>query len=354
VETLRPARPAAGPQGPPVPGTIRAKAPLRISFAGGGTDVMPYPRDHGGCVLSVTIDLYAWASLHPRDDVEYQVVAEDGTSARYTRPEDMVFDGHLDLVKACLRHMAGETGLDLHLFCDAPPGSGLGSSSALVVAMLAAVAEQTHDALTPYELADRAYRVERVDLRQPGGMQDQYCATFGGFNFIEFLDVDRVVVNPLRIPTGVANELHGSLLLCYTGMTRKSGGILRRQVEGYVTGRRESAQALGRIKTLTMDLKEALLTGDLESFAAILNESWHAKKELAEGITNDRIDELYARAQRAGALGGKLLGAGGGGYLLLFCPFERRPAVTEAMEQAGARVVRFHFDERGVQTWRVP
>jgi D-glycero-alpha-D-manno-heptose-7-phosphate kinase len=354
VETLRPSRPAAGPPGHGAPGTIRAKAPLRISFAGGGTDVMPYPRDHGGCVLSVTIDLYAWASLRARDDAEYQVVAEDGTSARYMSPEDMVFDGHLDLVKACLRHMAGETGLDLHLFCDAPPGSGLGSSSALVVAMLAAVAEQTHDAMTPYELADRAYRVERVDLRQPGGMQDQYCATFGGFNFIEFQDVDRVVVNPLRIPTEVANELHGSLLLCYTGMTRKSGGILRRQVEGYVTGRRESVKALGRIKQLTLELKEALLTGDLETFAAILNESWHAKRDLAEGITNDRIDELYATAREAGALGGKLLGAGGGGYLLLFCPFESRPAVAEAMEGAGARVVRFHFDEQGVQTWRVP
>jgi D-glycero-alpha-D-manno-heptose-7-phosphate kinase len=196
--------------------------------------------------------------------------------------------------------------------------------------------------------------VERVDLRQPGGMQDQYCATFGGFNFIEFLDVDRVVVNPLRIPTEVANELHGSLLLCYTGMTRKSGGILRRQVEGYVTGRRKSVKALGRIKDLTLELKEALLTGDLETFAAILNESWHAKRELAEGITNERIDELYATARKAGALGGKLLGAGGGGYLLLFCPFERRPAVTEAMEGAVARVVRFHFDEQGVQTWRVP
>jgi D-glycero-alpha-D-manno-heptose-7-phosphate kinase len=353
VETLRRARPAPGTDRL-ASGTIRAKAPLRISFAGGGTDVMPYPRDHGGAVLAATIDLYAWASLRPRSDAEYQVVAEDGTSARYASPEDMVFDGHLDLVKACLRHMAGGTGLDLHLFCDAPPGSGLGSSSALVVAMLASVAEQTHTPMTPYELAQRAYGVERVDLRQPGGMQDQYCATFGGFNFIEFLDVDRVVVNPLRVPTEVANELHGSLLLCYTGMTRKSGGILRRQVQGYVTGRRESVEALEKIKALTLELKEALLTGDLPTFAEILNESWHAKRDLAEGITNPRIDGLYETARGSGALAGKLLGAGGGGYLLLFCPFERRPAVAEAMEGAGARVVRFHFEEEGVQTWRVP
>jgi D-glycero-alpha-D-manno-heptose-7-phosphate kinase len=340
---------AAGP-----PGAIRSKVPLRISFSGGGTDVMPYPREHGGCVLSATIDLYSFASLRPRTDPDYQVVSEDGNAARYASPEDLAFDGHLDLVKACLRHMAPETGLDLHLFCDAPPGSGLGSSSALVVAMLAAVAEHNHTPVTPYELARRAYEVERKDLRQAGGLQDQYACTFGGFNFIEFLDEDRVVVNPLRIPSDVANELHGSLLLCYTGMTRKSGGILRRQVEGYVSGRSESVDALERIKALTLELKEALLTGDLLGFAEILDESWHAKRRLADGITNDRIDELYDHAKDAGSLAGKLLGAGGGGYLLLLCPFDRRPQVAAAMEGAGARVVKFHFEERGVQTWRVP
>ena len=348
------ARPGAAAAHRVATGAIRAKVPLRISFSGGGTDVMPYPKERGGCVLSATIDLYAFASLRPRGDADYHVFSLDGDSARYSSPEELVFDGHLDLVKACLRHMAPDAGLDLHLFCDAPPGSGLGSSSALVVAMLAAVAEHNHTPMTPYDLARRAYEVERVDLRQAGGMQDQYACAFGGFNFIEFLDVDRVVVNPLRIPPDVANELHGSLLLCYTGMTRKSGGILRRQVEGYVSRRPESVGALGRIKALTLELKEALLTGDLDRFAGILDESWHAKRGLAEGITNDRIDDLYAHARKAGALAGKLLGAGGGGYLLLFCPFDRRPAIADAMEQVGARPVPFHFEERGVQTWRVP
>jgi len=331
---------------------IRARTPLRISFSGGGTDVMPYPADHGGCVLSVTIDLYAFASLVPRADSDYRVRSEDG-AAHYTKPEDMVFDGHLDLVKACLRDMAPHTGMDLALFCDAPPGSGLGSSSALVVSMLSAVADLDHTPMTPYELAGRAYQVERVQLRQVGGLQDQYACTFGGFNFIEFLGEDRVVVNPLRIPTDVENELHGSLLLCYTGMTRTSGGILRRQVEGYTQGNTASVDSLQRIKALTIEMKEALLTGDLGSFAEILDESWQAKRHLAEGITNDRIDELYAHARGAGALAGKLLGAGGGGFLLLFCPFERRPAIAQAMEDAGARVIKFHFEPNGVQTWRV-
>lgn len=313
---------------------------------------MPYPVDHGGCVLSVTIDMYSFASLRARGDHDYHVRTDDGR-ARYTKPEDMAFDGHLDLVKACLKDMAPHTGLDLQLFCDAPPGSGLGSSSALVVAMLAAVAELNQMPMTPYELAERAYRVERVQLQQVGGLQDQYATTFGGFNFIEFLGEDRVVVNPLRIPQDVESELHGSLLLCYTGVTRISGGILRRQVEGYRSGRKESVESLERIKALTLEMKEALLTGDLPAFAEILDESWQAKRGLAEGITNDRIEELVEHAKMSGALAGKLLGAGGGGYLLLFCPFDRRPSIAEAMEEAGARVVRFNFAPGGAQTWRV-
>jgi D-glycero-alpha-D-manno-heptose-7-phosphate kinase len=160
-------------------------------------------------------------------------------------------------------------------------------------------------------------------------------------------------VNPLRIPQDVESELHGSLLLCYTGITRVSGGILRRQVEGYRSGRKQAVDSLERIKGLTLELKEALLTGDLPSFAEILDESWQAKRNLAEGITNDRIEELVLHAKNAGALAGKLLGAGGGGYLLLFCPFDRRPGIAQAMEEAGARVVRFNFAPRGVQTWRV-
>lgn len=333
--------------------TVRARAPLRISFCGGGTDVMPYPAERGGCVLSATIDLFAFASLAPRGDEEYHVALEDGTAATYASPEDLVFDGHLDLVKGVLRHMAPQSGLDLHLFSDAPAGSGLGSSSALVVAMLAAVAEHTRTPWTPSELARRAYQVERVELRQAGGLQDQYAAAFGGFNFIEFHGEDRVVVNPLRIRPDIANELHSSLLLCYTGMTRKSGGILRRQIEGVVAGRAESLEALGRIKESAVRAKEALLTGDLGGFAEAIDGAWREKQRLASGISNQRIEELYERGMKAGALGGKVIGAGGGGYILFVCPFTRRPAISQAMEAAGARVVRFHFEEDGVRTWRV-
>ncbi len=333
---------------------VRAKAPLRISFAGGGTDVAPYLEEHGGCVLSATIDMYAFATVYLRTDKQYRIFLGDGKTAHYKKPEELVFDGDLDLVKAVVKHLSPSRGLDLYLFSDAPPGSGLGSSSALVVAMLAAIAELTKSTMDTYELAKRAYRVERVELKQAGGMQDQYAAAFGGFNFIEFLSEDRVIVNPLRIHNNILNELHGSLLLCYTGVTRESWGILERQVAGYKSGKTQSLEALEKIKSLAFDMKEALLTGRLDGFADGLNAGWMAKQNLAKGITNERIDSLYKTALSAGALAGKILGAGGGGFLLLFVPFTKRPAIMRAMEEAGAQVVPFHFENSGAQVWRAP
>jgi len=333
---------------------VRAKAPLRISFAGGGTDVMPYPAEHGGCVLSATIDMYAFATAQRREDCEYHVYMGDGTNARYQKAEELVFDGNLDLVKAVVKSLSPDAGLDLHLFSDAPPGSGLGSSSAMVVAMLAAIAELNHLPMPAYELARRAYQVERLELKQAGGMQDQYAAAFGGFNFIEFNGEDRVVVNPLRIHANVLNELHGSMLLCYTGVTRESWGILERQVAGYKAKNSQSLEALKTIKGLSVEMKESLLTGHLQKFGEGLNAGWLAKRNLAQGISNDHIEKLYEKAMSAGASAGKILGAGGGGFLLIFCDFNRRPEVTRAMEEAWARIVPFHFEEQGVQTWRAP
>ncbi len=333
------------------PGTVRAKAPLRISFAGGGTDVMPYPVDHGGCVLSVTIDMYAFAHLLPRDDDEVTVVTDDPHHLPEV-PEDRMFDGHTDLVGACLRRMAPSKGLDLVLASDAPPGTGLGSSSALVVAMLTALGEFEGRTPTPYELAAEAYTVERYDLGQAGGMQDQYAAVFGGFNFIEFHDEHRVVVHPLRIRSDLRNELHASLVLCNTGRRRKSGGILSRQVAGYVGGEAPTVAALAGIKELALEMKEALLVGDLHRFAKGLDEGWRAKRELAEGITTPELDDLYDVAVANGALGGKVLGAGGGGYLLLMCDPTRRAELGSAMTAAGAPVTRFSFTDDGAQVWR--
>jgi D-glycero-alpha-D-manno-heptose-7-phosphate kinase len=331
---------------------VRVRAPLRVSFAGGGTDVPPYPASHGGAVLSVTIDRSASARLRPRRDGDYHVESHDLLAQAAFAPHELVFDGHLDLVKAVLRDLTAARpgrGLDLVLATDAPPGSGLGSSSALVVAMLAAVAAASGRRLHPAELARRAYQVERVDLKIEGGMQDQYAAAFGGLNFIEFAADDRVEVRPLRVAPATLEALESSLLLAWSGSSRTDGGILRRQVDGVLGGSARSLASLGAIKALAVAMRDAVLHGDLAAFAEGLHEGWEQKRRLASGIATPRLDELYAAGRRAGAAGGKVLGAGGGGFLLFACPPGRRDRVARGLEAAGAPCSPVRFDLEGVR-----
>jgi D-glycero-alpha-D-manno-heptose-7-phosphate kinase len=332
---------------------IRSRAPLRISFAGGGTDVEPYPSQRGGVVLSVTIDKYAYATLKPRQDGQIRVESLDyDVVAKYNVDEKPPYDGELDLVKAVVRTMGGKEGFDLFIHSDAPPGSGLGSSSTMVVALLGAFDRWLGRSLGEYELARLAYQVEREEMGIPGGWQDQFAAVFGGFNFIEFLG-DNIVVNPLRIKRSTLHELHYRLLLCYTGRTRLSGRILDRQIAGYVEERRDVMAALDELKAITIETKNALLQGRLDDFGRLLYTGWENKKRLASGITNPEIDALYQIGVKAGAVGGKLLGAGGGGYLLFVCPFERKHLIAQALEDAGGQVVPVNFDLRGLQVWKV-
>ena len=332
---------------------IRGKAPLRISFAGGGTDVTPYPEERGGCVLSCTIDKYAYASLIPsvRGDIQVQSLDYD-IIANYHADQPMPFDGKLDLVKAAIKHFGNQGGLELFLHSDAPPGSGLGSSSTMVVALVGLFKSWKRLPLTDYEIAEIAYQIERVDLAIKGGRQDQYAATFGGFNYIEFHG-DTVIVNPLRISEATLNELQYHLMLCFTGSTRLSANILEEQVGGYVQKDKDVVQSLDTIKELTIAMKRCLLRGEIDDFGAFLHEAWQAKKKLASSITNPKIDEMYAEARRLGVLGGKISGAGGGGYMLLYCPFRRRHLIAERLEQIGGKVIEFSFEFRGLQTWQV-
>lgn len=332
---------------------IRSRAPLRISFAGGGTDVEPYPQERGGAVLSATIDKYAYATLVPRQNGQIRVESLDyDVVAKYNVDQTLSYDGELDLVKAVVRTLGGGEGLDLFLHSDAPPGSGLGSSSTVVVALIGAFYRWLGRSSSEYEIARLAYQIERVEMGIPGGWQDQFAATFGGFNYIEFL-ADDIVVNPLRIKRSTINELHYRLLLCYTGKTRLSGRILDRQIDGYVQKRADVVAALDELKAITIETKNALLQGRLDDFGRLLYQGWENKKRLASGITNEEIDALYAIGRRAGAIGGKLLGAGGGGYLLFLCPFERKHLIAQALEEAGGQVVPFNFELRGLQVWQV-
>lgn len=334
---------------------VRARSPLRLSFSGGGTDVPPFPEREGGAVLSATINRHAYASVTPRADGEIHVRSLDyGTSLSY-RPEDkMIYDGKLDLVKAAIINMNGEQpcGLDIFLHTDLPPGTGLGSSSAMMVALVGALGYMKGVPLTDYEIADLAYRLERVELSISGGLQDQYASTFGGFNFIEFFK-DNVVVTPLRVPSDVLNELEYNLLLVYTGGTRLSAGIIDDQVERYERSEEESIVALKEIKSLTIEMKNTLLKRQLRKFAEYLHEEWQAKKQLSPKISTHFIDEVYEEARKAGAIGGKLLGAGGGGYMLFYCESEQKHGVAERLEQMGCVSTDFDFTHEGLETWRV-
>ena len=334
---------------------IRTKAPLRISFAGGGTDVPPYPEREGGCVLNATIDHYAWGSLRPRDDGRIRIESLDlGVSLDCSVDKELEFDGQLDLVKATFVRLQAQnsSGFAVFLHSDAPPGSGLGSSSALIVGLVGLVKEFKSLPLTEYEVTQLAYLIERQDLRIQGGHQDQYASSFGGFNFIEFCG-DRVIVNPLRIHQDTVNELEHNLLLCYTGTTRRSDRIIEDQTKRFEEKQEGTLRALREQKQLATDMKNALLSRRLDDFGDLLHSAWESKKKLSPRISNNWIDEMYETARQSGALGGKITGAGGGGYMLLYCQFEKKHKVAEALKQLGASPAEFAFESRGLQTWRI-
>ena len=324
----------------------RARAPLRISLCGGGTDVSPYPEEHGGMVLSATINQYAYASLRPRRDSRLTLASLDyDVVARYDHPRRLKLDGNLDLIKAVVRAFKVRRGADLWVHSDAPPGSGLGSSSTLVVALIGVMSEWLGRPLTAYDVAELAYRIERVDLGLAGGRQDQYAAAFGGFNFVEF-GPDATVVNPLRIRADVLNELEYRLLLCYMGQTRQSAKIIERQTAAYRAGEAPVVEALRRLKSETLEMKKALLLGKVDALGELLHEAWESKKRLDEGISNSHVDRLYRLARREGAIGGKMPGAGGGGYFLLLTRFDRKHRVAAVLEKHGGQVVPFQFERR--------
>jgi D-glycero-alpha-D-manno-heptose-7-phosphate kinase len=335
---------------------IRSKAPLRLSFAGGGTEVEPYLSERGGIVLSTTIDKYTYGSLRFRDDDMLTVTSLDyDMVAKYKYDDPLVFDGKLDLIKAVVKRLLnenGHAGLDFYVHSDAPPGSGLGSSSALVVALIGLLRHWLNLPLTDYEVADLAYQIERVDMKIKGGKQDQYAATFGGFNFIEFYD-NATIVNPLRIPPHVLNEIQYGLLLCYTGRTRLSGNIIDTQVQRYTQRKEDTIAAMDELKQIAISLKRALLQGRCNDFGALLHEAWCNKKKMAPQITTPQIEELYEVACKNGALGGKISGAGGGGYMFFYCEFDKKHQLAEKLERLGAQAVPFNFDFHGLQTWDV-
>jgi D-glycero-alpha-D-manno-heptose-7-phosphate kinase len=330
---------------------IRSKSPLRISFGGGGTDVPPYPEEHGGCVLSCTIDKYCYASIMPcTNHIELHSLDYD-IHAVYEPTQKFDYDGKLDLVKGVLNVMDINEGAEIFLHSDVPTGSGLGSSSAMVVALVGSANSWKRTALTNYEIAEMSYHIEREEVGIKGGKQDQYAAVFGGFNYIEF-NKSSTIVNPLRVSHEILNELQYRLILCYTGKRRLSAGIIDDQISRYQAGNPDTVSALHITKRLASDMKNALLLGKLNEFGELLEEGWLAKCKFSDKMTDPDIEELYAISKKNGAIGGKLLGAGGGGYFLLLCEHNKWHEVAEAIIRLGLKKVDFAFEFNGLQTWK--
>ena len=338
--------------------TIRARAPLRLGLAGGGTDVSPFSDEHGGCVLNATIDLYAQAILEPATDGRVHFVAEDLQQSCIFEPGGTTQPApalplHIGIYRRVMQQFNGGRQLPLKMttFADVPPGSGLGTSSTMVVCMLQAYNEWLQLGLGEYELAHLAFEIERIDLALAGGKQDQYAAAFGGFNFIEFGPRDRVLVNPLRIKDWIVSELEASTVLFYTGQSRESASIIQRQIDNTRAGDTRSLAASMALKQDAVAMKEAILRGDFAAYATVLGRSWLAKKQMATGISNAGIDEIYDTAIQAGATAGKISGAGGGGFMMFYVPPSRRMGVVRALREFPGQVMNFNFTGVGAHSW---
>lgn len=340
--------------------TIRARAPLRLGLAGGGTDVSPYCDIHGGYVLNAAIDRYAYAVIKTLDEPEVRFLATDQQAEKIRAlGEPLVLNGKLDLHKAVYNHMVLHFNdgkpipLELSTFCDAPAGSGLGSSSTLVVAMIRAFVELLNLPLDDYTIAHLAYKIERVDCGLKGGRQDQYSATFGGFNFMEFYADERALINPLRIKGGVLCELEASVVLFFTGVSRESAHIIADQSRNVTSGSAEALEAMHGLKHEALVMKECLLRGDFNGVVGSMHLGWQNKKRSAKSVSNPHIDAIYDAAIEAGALAGKVSGAGGGGFMWFFVPTERRMSVIRALNTFEGQVSNCHFTKNGAQAWRV-
>ena len=331
---------------------FRAKSPLRISFAGGGTDIEPVFRKIGGAVLVSTIDKYSYVSISVRDDHQISIRSLDyNVEVKYHREEKPLYNGVLDLAKACIEEVGADQGLDICLQTEAPPGSGLGSSSSMITALLGGLLSRSKQHIDLYKLAEKAYDVERVKMAISGGMQDQYACAFGGFNLVEFHTNGDVEVTPLRIRPDILNDLESHCMLCFTGQTRLSANLIDKQVFAFRQRQGEAREGTEMLKVLCYEAKSLLVKGKLYEFGQMLHRASSEKKRMNPETTNEFIDALYQEARNLGALGGKILGAGGGGYLLLLVPLERKKAVKDALEAMGGRFMSFSFTRDGVQTW---
>jgi len=339
---------------------IRSKAPLRLGLAGGGSDVSPYCDIYGGAILNATINLYAHCSIAVRNDGMIRFEASDVNQfmefpATKELPVDDTLMLHKGVYNRIIKDFHPETALSFTLstYSDALPGSGLGSSSTMVVAILKAFTEWLNLPLGEYDIARLAYDIERNDLGLSGGKQDQYAATFGGFNYMEFYKDDRTIVNPLRIKQWIIDELEESLILYYVGVSRSSAQIIDEQKKNTSSGNPVAIEAMHRIKQSSVDMKEAILKGDIAKFTEIMDSAWGDKKKMATSISNPLIENVFEEAIKAGADTGKISGAGGGGFIFFVVKPEKKPFVVKRLKEMPGQVVDFQFTKGGCHSWKI-
>jgi D-glycero-alpha-D-manno-heptose-7-phosphate kinase len=336
----------------------RSKAPLRIGLAGGGTDVSPYSDLYGGAILNATVSLYAYAHIEPLQENAIILESIDQKEEEhFDWNQELPITGKLGLLKGVYNRIQKDyglplTGFRLSTYVDAPAGSGLGTSSTLVVAIIGAFVEMLKLPLGEYDIAHYAYQIERKDLMLAGGKQDQYAATFGGVNFMEFYDDDKVIVNPLRIKSEYLCELENNLVLYFTATSRESAAIIREQQKNVEDRNDRSIEAMHQLKEQSRMMKEALLKGRLQEIGEILDFGFEQKIKMASNISNPLIQEIYQATKKAGASGGKISGAGGGGFMIFYCPGNTRYKVIDALAKFGGQVRQYNFTKRGLTTWQ--
>lgn len=338
---------------------IRSKAPLRLGLAGGGSDVSPYSDLYGGLILNATINLYAYCTIEETNDNQITINAFDTQCHKtFKSSKELIIDGEASLIKGVYNRLIKEYNLKplsfkITTYNDAPAGSGLGTSSTMVVCILKAFVEWLSLPLGDYEISRLAYEIERKDLNLSGGKQDQYAAAFGGFNYMEFLPNDIVIVNPLKIKRWIIDELEASMLLYFTGKSRSSAAIIEEQRKNTSNGESEAIEAMHKIKQSAKDMKLAILKGDINSFAQIIHEGWENKKKMANHITNPMIQQAMDIALAAGAKAGKVSGAGGGGFIMFVVEPTRKKDVENALKQLNGFVMPFQFSDGGAHGWKI-
>ena len=336
---------------------IRSKAPLRLGLAGGGTDLDVYASKYVGYVLNATISLYAHTTLEPLNNGKIILHSLDNNEYWEGEAEEFLeLNGEMDLYKGVYNRIVKDfvkesLSFKLTTYSDVPSGSGLGGSSTLVVAIIKAFVEWLNLPFGEYDIAKLAYEIEREDIGIVGGAQDQYAATFGGFNFMEFYGDKRVIVNPLRVKNWIIDELQESMVLYFTGIQR-SASVIEKEKES-VLKKEKSLEAMHEVKEDAVRMKEYLLKGDIRNFAKILGKSWEAKKRVSSAISNSEIDKIYNLAMENGAYSGKVSGAGGGGFMFFMIDPTKKYHLINLLNKQGGQVFNFQFTKEGTRGWRV-